>query len=132
MATILKYILPALFLISLSSCSLPQAPKKVPSRSVRHVSDEDLLSQAETSMKFGDARGAMNLASKSIKNNPHNPRAYAVLARSLALQNRLEDSARYYQRALDLDLKDRNIYAELGSIYDVLGKYEKALRIYNK
>ena len=73
MGTMLKNFSALCLCISLLACSLPQPPKKVPSRPSAQPSEHDLLGQARVALKFGDPRGAMNLASKSIKKNPKNP-----------------------------------------------------------
>lgn len=61
-----------------------------------------------------------------------NPVYYSNLALTLYQQNKLEDAAKLYERAIELDNKRAARFVSLAHVYNELGEMEKALTAYEQ
>jgi len=61
-----------------------------------------------------------------------NPVYYSNLALTLYQQNRLEEAAKLYERAIEMDNKKPGRFVSLAHVYNKMGEMEKALRYFEE
>jgi tetratricopeptide (TPR) repeat protein len=91
---------------------------------------ERALSTARSYIELGRIERALDLAEAAARRSPERPEAYIVWGRALASQNQLAPSAEKYERARALGSRDRQLFVELSSVYDVSRAYDKAIAVY--
>ena len=89
-----------------------------------------LVATAKSYVEMGRVERAVDLAQTAAARAPQRPEAYVVWGRALASQNVLEDAAAKYEQARTLGSRDRELFVELTSVYDVSRAYEKAIAVY--
>lgn len=78
----------------------------------------------------GKAKRAAEVAAQAVELAPERPEAFGLWGRALAMQKRLAESAEKYEQARALGSRNRAVFAELSSVYDVSGDYPRAIEVY--
>jgi len=91
---------------------------------------ESLVKIGRTYCDSGKAAKALKPLKQAIAQAPQRPEAYVVLGYSFAAQKKLNESTAAYEKARILGSKERRLFQELSSVYDVQEKYAAAIGIY--
>ncbi len=119
----------ALLLVTLACAA--QAPRSEPVAPAATAPDYDTLVKVAASYSAsGRSRQAAQAAERAAGMRPERPEAYVVWGRSLAQENQLAQAAAKYEKARSLKSRDRALYAELASVYDVSKRYADAIAVY--
>lgn len=89
-----------------------------------------LVANARAYVEMGRIERAVDLAMAAASNAPERPEAYIVWGRALASQDNSREAVEKYERARALGSRDRELFVELSSLYDVLRSYAKAIAVY--
>jgi tetratricopeptide (TPR) repeat protein len=122
-------LLIALFSLGASpSCAAPlvNAPLAAPAQR----SYESLVKIARTYCDAGKADKALKPLKQAIAQSPKRPEAYGVLGYAHAMQRQLTQSAEAYENARQRGSRERRVFMELSSVYDVQKKYSEAIGVY--
>jgi protein O-GlcNAc transferase len=97
------------------------------------VDDSDygkLVRGARAYAESGRADRSADAAARAVELAPERPEAYVVWGHALAMQKELAKSAEKFERARKLGSVERQLFIELASVYDVTGKYDQAVEVY--
>ena len=114
----------------LAACAGPQNNAPAAPDGTDEPSYERLVRAAQSYADAGRPDRAAELAAQAAAQEPNRGEAFYVWGHSLAQQQQLEVAAEKYERARALGLKERALFAELASVYDVAKRYEDALGVY--
>jgi tetratricopeptide (TPR) repeat protein len=89
-----------------------------------------LVTSAASFVQIGRLERACDMARAAAQMAPERPEAYVVWGRALASANDLDHATEQFERARQLGSRDRELYLELSSIYDVTRAYDKAIGVY--
>ncbi|MBI5507796.1 MAG: tetratricopeptide repeat protein [Deltaproteobacteria bacterium] len=112
-----------------SSCAAPEAKPAV-AAAPAPLDYDTMVKTARSYAESGRPERAIELCQEASRMAPDRPEAYVVWGLSLAQQKHLDESAVRYEDAVRRGSKDRELFAELASVYDVSRRYEEAARVY--
>ena len=128
-------LLSVIFIGGLGCASVP--PSNAPSSSASPAqskapkhSYDSLVEIGRTYCDSGKAANALKPLKRAIAQHPNRPEAYVVLGYSFAAQKQLAQSTQAYEKARFLGSKERRLFQELSSVYDVQEKYTDAIAVY--
>jgi Flp pilus assembly protein TadD len=94
------------------------------------LSYEEWVRAATAQTESGRAERAARIAEGAVRSQPQRPEAYAIWGRALAQLGNLSASTEKYEAALARGAHGRDVYLELAGVYDVVRRYDDALRVY--
>ena len=113
-----------------TSCAASQLTPTPATTAPPEVSYDTLVRTARSYVENGKAERAAELCAKAAAMSPDRPDAYVTWGLALAQLKQLDQSAAKYEAALARGGKDREVFVELASVYDVSRRYEEAVRVY--
>lgn len=85
---------------------------------------------ADLSLRLSDDQKAVQFASRALEANPDDAMAHARLGEVYQNMHDLEEAAKHYRTAIELDSRAFNLYVELAEILIKLGDSREAERLY--
>ncbi len=83
--------------------------------------------------KKGEWKKSVDFCAKALKINPNSYEANNQMGLVYYCFNQIDEAIKYYETAFKLKPKeDYKIYSNLGYAYEKAGKYDKAIKIFNK
>ena len=96
------------------------------------VSVTDLLSQARSAYRSGDAARALTLATRAVERDPHDPRGFFFRGGLHEMQRRHRQAIADYDAVLKLDPNAVEIYNRRGSEHFKLGHIEGSIADFDR
>lgn len=118
------------FLTLVASCATVSTTTTEAAPSEAGASYERLIRAARAHAEAGRVEQATKLAERGVQEQPDKPDAYAILGLTLAQLGKLDEAAAQYELARSHGGKDRRIFVELASVYDVAQKWNEAVGVY--
>jgi len=114
-----------------ASCAGSGASPDTPAASAsEQPSYERTVAAARGHAERGRSERALEIVATAVAEAPERPEAYLVYGLALAQAGKLDESAAKYEMARERGSKERRLFVELASVYDVAQKYEDAVRVY--
>ncbi len=89
-----------------------------------------LVRTAQSYIDMGRLERALSLAEQATRSAPERPEAWIVWGRGLASAGQLAPAAEKYEKARSLGSRDRQLFVELTSVYDVAKQYDRSIAVY--
>jgi tetratricopeptide (TPR) repeat protein len=115
----------------LAACASAAPSPAMPASTARPtLTYEERVQMAQSLVDSGRVERALDLLQSAAAEAPERPEAYVVWGRALAVKNDLKASAETYEKARRLGSRDRRLFVELSSVYDVSEAYEQSIAVY--
>jgi tetratricopeptide (TPR) repeat protein len=121
------------FIVLLGSCASPSPTTAPPAAAPLEDGGQSYDRRVRTALSLaesGKGAQATGVAEQATTLEPDRPEAYQVWGLALAQSGDLKQSAEKYEMARARGGRDRRLFAELASVYDVSQRYEDAVRVY--
>lgn len=114
----------------LGACGATQAEAPAPAPASPAADYDHRVATAASLVELGRLDRALDLCAEAAKSAPERSEAYVVWGRALASESRLREAAEQYEHARSLGSRDRRLFVELSSIYDVAKAYDRSVEVY--
>ncbi len=91
---------------------------------------ERLTGAALSYLESGKPERAVKPLERAVALAPERPEAHVLWGRALAMVQDLAGSAAHYEKARALGSRDRQLFLELASVYDISQRYDEAIGVY--
>jgi tetratricopeptide (TPR) repeat protein len=132
MRLVMTLFAPALCLapLTLGACGNPRAAAPAPAPPSPAAEYDHRVATAASLVELGRLDRAEELCAEAVKSAPERSEAYVVWGRALASESRLGEAALQYEQARARGSRDRRLFVELTSVYDVAKAYDKSIEVY--
>ena len=89
-----------------------------------------LLAEAKTQLQEGNTAAAIEKLQEVIKLDSNNAEAYKTYADALVVVSRYPEAIENYQKSMDLNKEDLELYSKLGQACEQIGQDDKAIIAY--
>ena len=93
---------------------------------------EELFEKANDYFYSNDYDNAMKLFKEIIEKDPKNYQSFQKIAQIESSRGNLEESVVYYEKCLDINQDDANIWNDAGNVYFDIPDFDNAIRCYKK
>jgi tetratricopeptide (TPR) repeat protein len=89
-----------------------------------------LLAEAKAQLQAGKTQVALEKLSELLKMDNNNPEVYKTYADALLVASRYPEAIENYQKAIDINKEDLELYLKLGQACEQIGQDDKAITTY--